>query len=72
MKFEFKNSPRASLGFSSLILIALIVLIFSNSKGPDKKTLEQLNRLNNKIFELQQDIRGLQTSVDQLQALIKK
>ncbi len=58
-------TPRytVSLGCGSLILIALIVMIFSN-RGPSQESIERLNRTINR---LEQKVEDLQNDIERLE-----
>ena len=70
MKVEVENYPKVSLGCGTLILIALIVLMFS--KGPDYETRQNIERLNNRMIQIQQEIRELNNSINELKEMIRK
>ena len=60
------RSDQVTLGCGSLILIALIVIIFSGSR--DKEIAKDVKELRSEVQVLQTEIKGLQKSVDDLKA----
>lgn len=65
---ENGNSNGVTLGCGSLILIALIVIIFSG--GSSKEVKEEVKKLQAQVQTLQTDVKALQKSVDDLPARI--
>lgn len=63
---EGNRSDQVTLGCGSLILIALIVIIFSG--GRDKEIAKDVKELRSEVQSLQTEIKGLKQSVDELKA----
>lgn len=60
---------KASLGCGTLILIALIVMIFGNSNGDAEKSNKQIS---DKLQALQSEIGDLKSELNQQSAQLKK
>jgi hypothetical protein len=62
------DGQRVSLGCGTLILIALIVLIFSNA-GDGKRDLrpviEQLDKLEHKLDDVERQLRDIKRELEQ-------
>ncbi len=64
---------RASLGCGTLILIALIVLIFGNAnRGDDKKLTQQIRDLQSEIKELKAEIKTQSATLTEIQLSLEK
>jgi predicted PurR-regulated permease PerM len=67
------NPPnqKASLGCGTLILIALIVMIFSNAnKGNDSQLTSQIQNLSNEVNSLKNSLRTQSESLTKIQKSI--
>lgn len=64
------NDQKATLGCGSLILIALIVLIFSNSGNSDLEN--QLNEVSKKLTELEKTIGEQSVEIEKLRDSLKE
>jgi hypothetical protein len=60
------RSDQVTLGCGSLILIALIVIIFSGSG--DKEVAKDVKELRSEVQSLKTEIQGLKQSVDDLKS----
>lgn len=67
---DSSNDQKATLGCGSLILIALIVLIFSNSGSGDLEN--QLNEVSKKLTELERTISDQSAEIQKLRDSLKE
>ena len=62
---------KVSLGCGTLILIALIVMIFGNAnRSGDKKTAEQLRKLQSDVSSLKTDMQEQKKSLESIKTMI--
>ncbi len=61
-----ERDNKVSLGCGTLILIAIIVLIFSGS-GTNRQLRDEMNQLKNAVANLQNEIKSLQRTIENQQ-----
>lgn len=67
-----ENNQKVSLGCGTLILIALIVMIFSHKPKTDPAILIKLDNIHREVSELKFQVRNLQDSVEVMKQILNK
>lgn len=67
-----ENNQKVSLGCGTLILIALIVMIFSHKPKTDPVILNKLDNIHREVSELKFQVRNLQDSVEVMKQILNK
>ncbi len=67
-----ENNQKVSLGCGTLILIALIVMIFSHKPKTDPVILTKLDNIDREVSELKFQVRNLQDSVEVMKQFLNK